>query len=262
MTCSSNSICVLNGSSVDISCTYKCPRDHRINTTFWFNKQKSSQLPVDLNLGEDYQNHTEYVGKSENSCTLRLKDMRESHSGEYAFRFTTEKGQSYSGLPGVSITVTGRPFNYFDNEMCVHVALCPLHIIYSPVLQVLITPEAVKEGEKVTLTCNTTCILSNNPTFIWYKNGQPVTLKHTTRNNRLHLNPVSKEDAGSYSCAVRRHESLFSTDVFLKVRCKLQLTVNVYRNICGSKHITFKICVLLFICRSISSNCYQNQTHQ
>src|SRR4029434_11224164 len=80
VTYSSNSVCVLNGSSVDISCTYKCPRDHRINTTFWFNKQKSSQLPVDLNLGEDYQNHTEYDGKSENSCTLRLKDMRESHS--------------------------------------------------------------------------------------------------------------------------------------------------------------------------------------
>ena len=125
VTYTSNSICVLDGSSVDISCTYKYPRDHHISTTFWFNKQKSSQLPVDLNLGEDYQNHTEYVGKSENSCTLRLKDMRESHSGEYAFRFTTEKGQSYSGLPGVSITVTGRPFNYFDNEMCVHIALCP-----------------------------------------------------------------------------------------------------------------------------------------
>src|SRR4029434_1081083 len=81
VTYSSNSICVLNGSSVDISCTYKCPRAHRINTTFWFSMQKSSQLPVDLNLGEDYQNHTEYVGKNENSCTLRLKDMRESHSG-------------------------------------------------------------------------------------------------------------------------------------------------------------------------------------
>ena len=125
VTYSSNSICVLNGSSVDISCTYKYPRDHRISTTFWFNKQKSSQLPVDLNLGEDYQNHTEYVGKSDNSCTLRLKDMRESHSGEYAFRFSTGQGESYSGLPGVNISVTGRPFNCFDDEMCVHVALCP-----------------------------------------------------------------------------------------------------------------------------------------
>ena len=28
--------------------------------------------------------------------------------------------------------ITGRPFNYFDNEMCVHVALCPpSHNIFS-----------------------------------------------------------------------------------------------------------------------------------
>src|SRR4029434_5624786 len=83
VTYSSNSICVLNGSSVDISCTYKYPRAHRINTTFWFKQQKSSQLPVDLSLDEEYQNHTEYVGNKENSCTLKLIDMRESHSGEY-----------------------------------------------------------------------------------------------------------------------------------------------------------------------------------
>src|SRR4029434_4107929 len=138
---------------------------------------------------------------------------------------------------------------------CVHCV--PLHIICPPVLQVLITPEAVKEGEKVTLTCNTTCILSNNPTFIWYKNRQPVTFKHTTRDNKLHLNPVSCEDVGSYSCAFRGHESLFSTDVFLKVRCKLlQLTVNVYKY--GSKRIPYKIYVLMFICRSICSNFYRN----
>src|SRR4029434_8324688 len=42
----------------------------------------------------------------ENSGTLRL---RESHSGEYAFSLTTEQGESYSGLPGVSISVTGKP---------------------------------------------------------------------------------------------------------------------------------------------------------
>ncbi|XP_041958609.1 B-cell receptor CD22-like [Alosa sapidissima] len=85
-------------------------------------------------------------------------------------------------------------------------------------LQVFIPPEAVTEGERVTLTCDTTCRLSKDPTFIWYKNGQPVTYKHTTRDNKLHLNPVSSEDAGSYSCAVSGHESLSSNDVFLNVR--------------------------------------------
>ena len=125
VTYSSNSICVLNGSSVDISCTYKYPKAHCISTPFWFKQQKSSHLPVDLNLDKDYQNHTEYVGNKGNSCTLRLIDMRESHSGEYAFSLTTEQGEGYSGLPGVNISVTGRPFNYFDNEMCIHVALSP-----------------------------------------------------------------------------------------------------------------------------------------
>ncbi|XP_062391214.1 B-cell receptor CD22-like [Sardina pilchardus] len=81
-------------------------------------------------------------------------------------------------------------------------------------LQVSITPEAVIEEQRVTLTCNTTCILTN-PTFIWYKNGHLN--NHTTRDNKLHLNPVSSEDTGNYSCAVRGHESLSST-VFLNVR--------------------------------------------
>ncbi|XP_076126462.1 sialoadhesin-like isoform X2 [Alosa pseudoharengus] len=85
-------------------------------------------------------------------------------------------------------------------------------------LQVLTPPEAVTEGERVTLTCDTTCTLSKDPIFIWYKNGQPVTYKHTTRDNKLHLNPVSSEDAGSYSCSVRGHESLSSNDVSLNVR--------------------------------------------
>ncbi|XP_062391049.1 sialoadhesin-like [Sardina pilchardus] len=191
VTYSSNSICVLEGSSVDISCTYKYPRDQDITTTFWFNNRNTSHHLEDIRLDKDYQNHTEYLRNERNSCTLRLKGIRESHSGEYGFRCSTEQGESYSGLPGVNITVTA--------------------------LQVFIPPEAVMEGERVTLTCNTTCTLTNT-TFIWYQNGQPVIYKHTIRDNKLHLNPVSSEDAGNYSCAVRGHQSLSSTAVFLNVR--------------------------------------------
>ncbi|XP_076126172.1 B-cell receptor CD22-like isoform X1 [Alosa pseudoharengus] len=184
--------CVLLGSAVDIPCTYLHPKYDSINNTFWFNKQKSNNPIEDLNLADKYKNHVEYLGDKKSSCTLRLKDIRVSHSGEYVFRFTTKEGESYSGLPGVNIYVTD--------------------------LQVLTPPEAVTEGERVTLTCDTTCTLSKDPIFIWYKNGQPVTYKHTTRDNKLHLNPVSSEDAGSYSCSVRGHESLSSNDVSLNVR--------------------------------------------
>ncbi|XP_066511178.1 B-cell receptor CD22 [Hoplias malabaricus] len=78
------------------------------------------------------------------------------------------------------------------------------------------TPEAVTEGGAAVLKCVTTCSLTD-PTFIWYKNGHPLITK-TTINNQLHLQPVSSEDAGSYSCSVNGYQHLFSPDHTLTVR--------------------------------------------
>ncbi|KAI4877574.1 hypothetical protein NFI96_004649 [Prochilodus magdalenae] len=75
------------------------------------------------------------------------------------------------------------------------------------------TPETVKETQPAILTCRTTCNLTD-PSFIWYKNGQLLTNK---TNNQLHLQTVSREDAGSYSCAVVGYEHLRSTDQNLRV---------------------------------------------
>ncbi|KAL6482124.1 hypothetical protein MHYP_G00102040 [Metynnis hypsauchen] len=77
-------------------------------------------------------------------------------------------------------------------------------------------PEEVTEGETADLTCKTTCSLTD-PTFIWYKDGHPLTTK-TIKNNQLHLQTVSSEDAGSYSCAVRGSQHLHSTAHSLRVR--------------------------------------------
>ncbi|KAL6482201.1 hypothetical protein MHYP_G00102810 [Metynnis hypsauchen] len=77
-------------------------------------------------------------------------------------------------------------------------------------------PEEVTEGETADLTCNTTCSLTD-PTFIWYKDGRPLTTK-TIKNNQLQLQTVSSEDAGSYSCAVRGSQHLRSIAHSLRVR--------------------------------------------
>lgn len=100
------SICALLGSSVDIPCTYCYPQDHRIKTAFWFNKQNSHNHPKDLRLDDKYKKHVEYLGNKDNVCTLRLTNIRETHSGDYAFKFTTEQGEGFSRVPGVKITVT------------------------------------------------------------------------------------------------------------------------------------------------------------
>ncbi|KAI4884726.1 hypothetical protein NFI96_032231 [Prochilodus magdalenae] len=77
-------------------------------------------------------------------------------------------------------------------------------------------PGEVTEGGTAVLTCRTTCNVTD-PTFIWYKNGCPLTTK-TIKNNQLHLQTVSSEDAGSYSCAVGGYQHLPSTNQNLRVR--------------------------------------------
>ncbi|KAB5523725.1 hypothetical protein PHYPO_G00155790 [Pangasianodon hypophthalmus] len=108
----------------------------------------------------------------------------------YCFRvITNEETEKFLGFPGVTLTVTD--------------------------LQV-IAPAEVTEGQSAVLTCKTTCSLTD-PTFIWYKNSRGLTT-NTTKSNEVHLQRVSSEDAGSYSCAVRGYEHLPSPAQTLSVR--------------------------------------------
>ncbi|XP_045074526.1 B-cell receptor CD22-like [Coregonus clupeaformis] len=80
-------------------------------------------------------------------------------------------------------------------------------------LQVKASSAMVTEGKAVLLTCRTTCTLTDNPTYIWYKNGQLV----NNQNNYLFLDPVSGEDAGRYSCNTKGYETLYSPEETLTV---------------------------------------------
>ncbi|KAG5278272.1 hypothetical protein AALO_G00097120 [Alosa alosa] len=191
VTYSSTSICGLKGSFVDILCTYSYPSVTQITETFW-HINWSPNTPTDLSLDSRYQGRVEYLGNKVNNCTLRIKNLTEGDVEEkYRFRFITDGPKdSWSG-DEVSLTLTD--------------------------LHITVSPESVKEGEKVTLTCNSICSLSNNPTYIWYRNSQPH--KHTA-DNRLAKDSVSAEDAGRYSCSVQGHAIHSSPEMSLSVRCK------------------------------------------
>ncbi|KAM9448461.1 sialoadhesin-like isoform 3-T3 [Salvelinus alpinus] len=187
-------ICTLKRSTVNLTCSYTYPRGHTVTETSWFYRWSVVKPQND--------DRVEYYGDRVNDCTLRITDLRESDSAEYWFTFETQiiqghvfqsvRSESYSGSPGVRLSVTGLKATF----------------------QTIVT-----EGQPVTLTCSTTCTLTDNPnpTYIWNKNRQRLT-NPKTKNNYLYLDPVSSEDTGRYSCAVNGHENLPSAEETLTVR--------------------------------------------
>uniref|UniRef100_A0A6Q2X209 Ig-like domain-containing protein n=2 Tax=Esox lucius TaxID=8010 RepID=A0A6Q2X209_ESOLU len=199
-------IYVLKGSSVDISCTYVGYND--ITSSLWFSPKQSGRgrdklIPEDLTTDPGYAGRVEYSNQESRrysgTSTLRITDLREEDSAEYRFTFKTSNFQWGHSFPGTTLTVTD--------------------------LQVKISPATVTDGHTVTLTCIISCPLTDNPTYIWYKNEQPITEDHSS----LYVNYFSERD--SYSCGVKGHDLLRSPAM-----CQKCWSVNITsQSICALK---------------------------
>ena len=104
VTYSSETICALKGSSVDISCSYKHPAGHTPTSQFWFYDQQSNTEPEDLSLDHTYERRVEYT-RNNSDHTLRLRDLTDEDAREYCFRFETDKGQKFIRKPGVTLSI-------------------------------------------------------------------------------------------------------------------------------------------------------------
>ncbi|KAL1005622.1 hypothetical protein UPYG_G00061470 [Umbra pygmaea] len=186
VTYSTQSICALKGSTVNLSCSYMYPSSHRVTSTFWFTKCNDTHH-INLMNDSDYTGRVNYSSNQMNTNTLTITDLRVNDSAIYWFRYITDQpGGRYYGNPGVILSVTG--------------------------LQVNMSATTVTEGDRVTLNCITTCNLTGS-TYIWYKNRQFI-----NNNTSLYLNPVSSIDAGNYSCAVKGFNDQRSPEKMLNVR--------------------------------------------
>ncbi|XP_045546870.1 sialoadhesin [Salmo salar] len=196
-------ICVLKGSTVDISCTYYSY--YYTTSTFWFRSDKST--PEDLTTDPGYTGRVKYTGTYRCPFTLRITDLREEDSAEYRFTFKTDNFEWGHSFPGTTLSVTG--------------------------LQVKVTPAA--EGQK-TLTCITTCTLTDNPTYIWYKNGQRLD-EPTSQQYSSNMLVVWDSSVNIYSCAVEGHEGLHSPEVCFQVKVTPQ-QFSVYKTLTCSTTCT------------------------
>ncbi|KAL6481928.1 hypothetical protein MHYP_G00100080 [Metynnis hypsauchen] len=143
-----------------MECTYTPPSGHSVQKAFWTKELVTSgSEPPDLLDDPEYRDRVQYLGDKHSGCTLRFKNLTEKDQSKYYFTFTTDQpGGKYQGEGGVDLSVTD--------------------------LQVEV-PERVIEGDKVTLTCKTTCSLTVTPTFTWYRNGHRL----SSSTDQLHLQP-------------------------------------------------------------------------
>ncbi|KAL3996845.1 hypothetical protein ACER0C_009501 [Sarotherodon galilaeus] len=182
-------ICALEGSSVNMSSKYSHPDYKQIQSKCWYKVKRNAEEEAEQ-LTED-ADHVEYDDSMKTQHILRLKKLKRDDSAEYRFTITTEYEEvKQSDFPGVTLIVTE--------------------------LRVKMSPSAVvTEGQRVTLTCSTSCPLTDNTNYIWYLNSRPLTLN---QNKHLILDPVSREDAGRYSCAVKTNKDISSAPKTLTVQ--------------------------------------------
>uniref|UniRef100_A0A8K9WXU7 Immunoglobulin domain-containing protein n=1 Tax=Oncorhynchus mykiss TaxID=8022 RepID=A0A8K9WXU7_ONCMY len=108
VTYTTQSICTLKGSTVELSCSYTYPSGYIVTTTFWFTKNDAEGNPVSLSDDPDYKGRVMYHREKKNDQILTITNLKESDSAMYMFRFITyQAGGKYTGSPGVTLSVTG-----------------------------------------------------------------------------------------------------------------------------------------------------------
>ncbi|KAI5629901.1 Schwann cell myelin protein-like [Silurus asotus] len=164
-----------------MSCRFTTPDPSSVTKREWYRVQNQEKEPQVLDTDPKYSGRVS-VSTVTSNCELTLSNVSVIDSGFYNFRFKTQSSDWISGSFGVHLTVTG--------------------------LRVTVGSTTI-DGETVTLSCMTTCALSNNPAYIWYKNGQRVS---DCKSASCSVAAVSS--AVSYSCALESHDGLKSPPVY------------------------------------------------
>ncbi|XP_061840290.1 uncharacterized protein [Nerophis lumbriciformis] len=142
-------ICAIQGSSVDFSCEYTSYESiqkklwYRADSSHWGNPSMTEDLLSDPQYEGRFELHSVPSGKSR----LRIKDVRQSDSAEYRFKFTTDDGVEWrSILPGSTLTVAA--------------------------VQVQVMSVRVEDSHLVAqMLCHTSCLLEAPLSFVWLHNG-------------------------------------------------------------------------------------------
>ncbi|XP_019216139.1 uncharacterized protein LOC109202678 [Oreochromis niloticus] len=172
----SRRICALEGSSVNIISKYSHPDNMKPEFKLWNKKWRTGDKEFIKRI--EPSGRVEYHDNVKNQHILTIKNLTKNDSGEYTF--ILKENDKELKLPGVFLIVTE--------------------------LRVKMSPSAVvTEGQRVTLTCSTSCPPTDNTNYIWYLNSRPLTPREN-QNKHLILDAVSRENIRNYSCGVKTNK--------------------------------------------------------
>ncbi|XP_050926380.1 B-cell receptor CD22 isoform X2 [Lates calcarifer] len=181
-------ICALQGSSVTIISEYSYPDSPPSLAKFWYKIKRSGGEAAEKVTSDS--GWVEYCDNLKNRYTLTINGLQKDDTAEYIFRLMLPREEF--DFPGVTLVVSD--------------------------LKVRMSPSAeVTEGQRVTLTCSTSCPLTDDKNYIWFLNSRPLTLPEN-QNKHLVLDPVSSQHAGNYSCAVKIQRDIRSPEEILTVQ--------------------------------------------
>ncbi|XP_030205134.1 carcinoembryonic antigen-related cell adhesion molecule 5-like isoform X4 [Gadus morhua] len=248
VTYSSSNVCALRGATVYLSCTYEYPDNvqYRPTTvrTLWFTKGDNYQ-PVDLEHDADYTGRVDSScglvkctgSRCHGTCTLRIRDLRQSDSAVYKVRFTTNQPElechSICGLAGDPPYIwfrnglyVGQGVNYRANILSGNSYLCAVegyeHLrstsLYAPKTpSVTVSPSGeIEEGRSVTLSCSSEA----NPaaTYTWFKVITDYSSRELMQGPQLHFGSILSSDSGQYYCLVQTELRTKSESIYVTVK--------------------------------------------
>nr|XP_055073093.1 uncharacterized protein LOC129453061 [Misgurnus anguillicaudatus] len=167
VTCDELNICAVMGTRVTVKCFYS---NINIKTVFWFSQKqrtnwRNKDEPEDLTLDSDYSGRV-CQRITEDYSKLIISDLRERDSGEYQLMFIMKDGVKHLSSVTVNLTVSG--------------------------LQVKMNLEST--GQRAKLSCDSSCPLTSEYDYHWYKNGQ-----HLTKKQNIFVSFIGHTD--SYFCS-------------------------------------------------------------
>ncbi|XP_035772049.1 B-cell receptor CD22-like isoform X2 [Neolamprologus brichardi] len=184
------STCAVRGSTLTLPCTFtplKSFSDGRrevplkIVRVRWCKNHPICHGIVPSVYDSDSANNDpryQYLGDKKTNCTLQIRDVQQGDHASFRFRMEADHYEGYfTNMTGVTVRVV-------DSSR--------MRIISSS------EDEKLSRGETVTLLCASVCTF-HQLEVTWFKDGH--TLSDTGPS--LRLSPLTAEDSGNYTCALK-----------------------------------------------------------